>query len=231
MVKQNVKIVYMKKLIFISLIVVLIAAGALLFTSAQPTGQIIWQKEMPKTVYLTFDDGPDRVNTPKVLDILKENQVKATFFVLGHKTKSYPEIVKRIHDEGHLLGNHTFTHIDGYVVDEEIIKKEFESTHRVIVDACGVEVKLWRPPYGFFNWRAFQRAKKMGYKIVLWTFDLTDWNVHSAEKYVETVADNLEDGAIILMHDGGPKRAALIKALPKIITLIKNRGYRFSTAL
>jgi peptidoglycan/xylan/chitin deacetylase (PgdA/CDA1 family) len=152
--------------------------------------------------------------------------VKATFFVLGHKAQKNPAIIKRIKAEGHTLGNHTFTHIDGTVIDPKKIQTEINSTHRLIQNICGVKVTLFRPPFGFFNWRVFAAAKKQGYQIVLWTFDLSDWSIHSADQYVKTVAENLTNGAIILMHDGGPKREALIEALPQIIKLIKKRGYR-----
>jgi peptidoglycan/xylan/chitin deacetylase (PgdA/CDA1 family) len=197
----------------------------------QKCGMVLWQKPPAKTVYLTFDDGPDKVNTPKVLDILKKYNVRATFFVLGHKSKACPDIIKRINAEGHVLGNHTFSHIDGTVIDEEKIKNELESTHAIILAACGQPVKIFRPPFGFFNWRVFKLARAHGYKILLWTFDLSDWSVHSAESYRKTVADNLTDGAIILLHDGGPKREALLAALPKIIELIRARGFSFGTNL
>jgi len=192
------------------------------------SGQIIWQMDSPKTVYLTFDDGPDPVNTPIILDILKKYNVKVTFFVLGHKAQKNPALIKRIKYDGHILGNHTFTHIDGTVVDLKKIRAEINSTHQLLQTICGVKVTLFRPPFGFFNWRVFAAAKSRGYQIALWTFDLSDWSVHSSDQYVKTVAENLADGAIILMHDGGPKREALIEALPKIIELIKKRGYKFS---
>ncbi|MBU0686458.1 MAG: polysaccharide deacetylase family protein [Candidatus Margulisbacteria bacterium] len=220
----------MKKTLIPGLII-LVFLSFLLTSCVPQAGEIIWQKNTPQTVYLTFDDGPDPVNTPKILDILRDNGVKATFFVIGYKAKANPQIIERINIEGHTLANHTYTHIDGYVIDRAVIKKELDNTHQTIFDASGVNVKLFRPPYGFFNWRAFKLAKEKGYKIAFWTFDISDWNVHAAKEYVKTVNNNLADGAIILMHDGGPKREELIIALPEIIKLIKEKGYKFSTNL
>lgn len=210
------------------LVFVLVAAFSV--PAALAADPIIWQMNTPKTVYLTFDDGPDPVNTPKVLDILESNQVKATFFVLGHKAEKNPAIIKRIKDEGHALGNHTYSHIDGTITDKKKINEELERTHQIIRQAAGVDVTIFRPPYGFFNWRAFAAAQRRGYQTILWTFDITDWSVHDADQYVKTVSDNLADGAIILLHDGGPKREELIKALPRIIKLIKDQGYQFGNS-
>ncbi|MCX5751334.1 MAG: polysaccharide deacetylase family protein [Candidatus Saganbacteria bacterium] len=216
----------MKKKIVASLTIALIVLGLFSAFAASPTGQAIWKKETPHTVFLTFDDGPDPVNTPKILDILKENKVKATFFVLGHKAEKNPAIIKRIKDEGHTLGNHTYSHINGTVSNEAIIQEEIDRTHRIIQNACGVNVTLFRPPFGNYDWRAFNVAQKLGYQIILWTFDLTDWDVHDPAQYLKTVKENLSGGAIILLHDGGPKREALIEALPQIIKLIKTRGFQ-----
>jgi len=187
----------------------------------------IFKKDAPKTVFLTFDDGPDKINTPKVLDILKEHNVKETFFVMGHKAEKNPSIIKRINDEGHTIGNHTYSHINSTIDDNGKIKEEIEKTHKIIYDACKTDVSLFRPPFGNYDWRAFKVSESLGYKIVLWTFDVCDWDVHDAKKYLKTVKENLSDGAIILLHDGGPKREALIEALPNIIEYIKSQGYKF----
>ena len=195
--------------------------------TTEQKGIAIWQKNTPNTIYLTFDDGPDPINTPKILDILKKNKVKATFFVLGRKAEKNPGIIKRIKDEGHTLGNHTFSHVQGTVKELSIIQDELDRTHQIIFQASGVNVSLYRPPYGNFDWRAYKAATKRGYQVVLWTFDLTDWDIHDPKAYIKRVDENLSGGDIILMHDGGPKREALVQALPKIIKLIREKGYTF----
>jgi len=197
------------------------------FSAPSLPGQALWSKNTPKTIYLTFDDGPDPINTPIFLDILKKYNVKATFFVLGRKAEKNPAIIKRIKDEGHTLGNHTFNHIDGTVKSKKTIERDLERTHNIIRKASGVNVTLFRPPYGYFDWRVYSAASDKGYQIILWTFDVCDWDVNDTKEYLKSVNENLSDGAIILLHDGGPSREALIEALPQIIQLIRSKGFQF----
>jgi peptidoglycan/xylan/chitin deacetylase (PgdA/CDA1 family) len=190
-------------------------------------GELIWHGDPSSNkIYLTFDDGPNTDSTPKILDILKAGNVKATFFILGRKAKAYPEIVKRIYLEGHSLGNHTFSHVGGLNAHESKILKEIKGTDKAIKAGAGVSPKFFRPPFGFFNYRYFEVAEKMGYKTVLWTYDVGDWNTKEAGKLENEVLSQAKGGAIILLHDGGKNREELIKALPNIILKLKRSGLK-----
>jgi len=191
-------------------------------------GTLIWHGDLlSKNIYLTFDDGPSNEATEQVLNILKEHNVKATFFVLGKKAKKYPEIIKKIRAYGHDLGNHTYKHVGGLNVTWEIVAKEINDTDKAIKAACGVSPKFFRPPFGFFNYRYFQIAEKMGYKSVLWTIDAGDWKRLSSGEIESRLAPRVKGGYIILLHDGGPDRESMIEALPVIIEKLKSKGYKF----
>jgi len=191
-------------------------------------GELIWHKDFAsKDIYLTFDDGPNPEATPRVLDILKQHKVKAAFFLLGRKVAAHPEIVKRIYREGHGLGNHTYSHVGGLNVTLETISKELRDTDRAIKAACGVSPQFFRPPFGFFNYRYFFVAEKMGYRSVLWTIDAADWNRITSAEIESRLLLRVKGGYIVLLHDGGPSREAVIEALPVIIEKLKAKGLKF----
>ncbi len=191
------------------------------------SGCLIWHGDASgKNVYLTFDDGPTAEATGQILDILKKENVKATFFVLGKRAKRNPAVIRRIFAEGHDIGNHTFNHVGGLNVTIETIARELKDTDDAIKSACGVSPKFFRPPFGFFNWRYFMVAEKMGYRSVLWTIDAGDWNKLTTTEIESRLIPRIRGGYIVLLHDGGPSREAVVEALPDIIKRLKAKGFR-----
>jgi len=193
------------------------------------SGKILWHgnKDLPE-IALTFDDGPSSKYTPKVLDILKMNNVKGTFFLLGRSIEKNKAIVRRMSDEGHLIGNHTFTHASGKITDIDKIKREIQKTDTLIEKYSGQSSSYFRPPFGFENWRFLAEAEIRDHKVVLWSLDVADWNNHKTDKdIINRMIKHAGNGMIILFHDGGTSREAVISALPTIIKSLKAKGYVF----
>lgn len=185
-----------------------------------------------KQIALTFDDVPDPRFTPKVLDILKKHGVKATFFVVGSRAKKHPELLRRIHHEGHIIGNHSYSHPLFKKQSVQEFKSEIERTEKVIERIIGYKPRLIRPPYGEINEEQLKWAKRQGYKIINWNVDSLDWKALSKEKVKRNVLSAVGPGSIVLQHAGGGTGSNLtgtIEALPDIIKVLRNRGYRFVT--
>ena len=187
----------------------------------------------PENVCLTFDDGPDPEWTPKILDILKSEGVKAAFFVVGEEAERYPEIVKRIVDEGHEIGNHSFTHPNLAEESVTVIRLELNATQRLIESLTGRSTVLFRPPYNADSRPSaleelvpINVAQSLGYTTVLETIDPRDWDNPGAEHLLELVKSGRGDGNVILLHDGGGDREATVAALPALIAYLKERGDR-----
>ncbi|MEF2967220.1 polysaccharide deacetylase family protein [Paenibacillus sp. M1] len=185
-----------------------------------------------KQVALTFDDVPDPRFTPQVLQVLRKEGVKATFFVVGHRAKKYPELLRKIHAEGHIIGNHSFSH----PVFKKRSLKQFQSeilrTEKIILGITGYRPKLIRPPYGEINEEQVRWAKQHGYTIVNWNVDSLDWKGLDQEKVVQNVLGTVGPGSIVLQHAGGGTGSNLtgtIEALPEIIHTLRAKGYHFVT--
>ena len=175
-----------------------------------------------KMIALTFDDGPN-YNTNKVLDVLEEHDVPATFFVLGSKIKGNEHIIQRIKDGGSEIGNHTYNHKILTRLEENEITKEIDSTSKEIYDVTGEYPKLLRPSYGIVN----KKVKTIvDAPIIIWNIDTLDWKYHNSKKIVGRVLSKVKDGDIILMHDVYSSTA---NALKIIIPKLKERGYIFVT--
>lgn len=182
-----------------------------------------------KEVALTFDDGPDPVWTPKVLDVLRKHKIKATFFLIGKKAEKYPDIVKQIHQQGHVIGTHTYSHLNITYCKKPKAIFEIEKTHNIIKKITGEDPYLFRPPYGAYQKRFYNYLKQYNYKIILWTISAEDWNGDSTEKIEARILSGIRPGAILLFHDSGGNRQPTIDALNIIIEKIKNLGYNFIT--
>lgn len=187
-----------------------------------------------KNIALTFDDGPDPVYTSEILDILKEKDVKATFFLLGNKMKQNPRLTERIFEEGHCLANHTYSHIDLKEKPLKEILSEIQQTEQIIAGVCGESKKLFRPPWGHITSSEKGALTKSGYKIVLWDINSRDYRPGiSVNDIVDNIMKNLGDNRIILFHDadyeGKASRKNTARALPIIIDFLKVLGYKFVT--
>jgi len=205
--------------------------------------------DKPGKLALTFDDGPDPVWTPKILEILKEKNVKATFFIVGENGQSNPDLVKRIYAEGHEIGNHSFTHPNLAEVPRSVVDIELNATQRLIQSLTGHSTRLFRAPYfGDAEPRTPDevdptvQAQNLGYISVGLHLDPDDWKLknddgtpHTADQMVNElftqVADQTpeERGNVILMHDAGGDRSATVVALPRIIDGLRAKGYEFTT--
>lgn len=194
-------------------------------------GNIIRQVKMSgdkKVVALTFDDGPTPTITPQVLEILKQNNIKATFFLIGQNLKRFPKIAQQIVADGHTLGNHTWHHWRKLMM-EFTASHEIEDTAQIMYKVTGVQTSLFRPPNGFLHNGLVDYALKRKDAVVLWSLDSEDWRGShtSVEKLVNRVVERVKPGEIILMHDGGGDRSRTVQALPKIIEQLTLRGYKF----
>lgn len=178
-----------------------------------------------KVVALTFDDGPDPNYTGLVLDVLKEKNVKATFFVLGENVKQNPELLLEIDKAGHEIGNHGYSH--SYSSNQAV--RELLKTDQVIFDSLHHHTYYYRPPGGFVSKAAIQGVKEKGHLFTLWSIDSKDWRNPGVNRIVQNVVDSSFPGAIILLHDGGEKREQTAEALKVIIDRLREDGYRFVT--
>lgn len=180
-------------------------------------------------IALTFDDGPDAVNTDIILDILKKEQVVATFFVVGERVSRFPATIRRIFDEGHLLANHSKTHRDlTALTNEDIISLELDPTSRAVEHITGFYPTIMRPPYGSLRIDSTHFLVENGWQIVRWSLDTFDWDSrrNSPEQIIQRVLDLHHPNAIVLMHCNGNETIAV---LPQLITLLRELGYDFVT--
>ncbi|MGX7419509.1 polysaccharide deacetylase family protein [Carnobacterium gallinarum] len=176
-----------------------------------------------KVIALTFDDGPNRMVTPRILDILKQNDVKATFFVLGNSVQLNPDILEREIKDGHEIGNHTFSHPVLTDISLEEAKQQVVSTNELIRSIADYQVKLLRPPYGTIDDKLMAVYQM---PIIEWSVDTEDWKSRNADAVYNEVLQNSKSGAIVLMHDIHPTTA---DALNSIIQSLKKQGYQFVT--
>lgn len=181
-----------------------------------------------KEVYLTFDEGYEAGNTGRILDILKENGVKAAFFVTGHFVKTNPELVIRMVKEGHIVGNHTVNHPSMPTISNEKIKQELDGVQEAVYSLTHYKMKYMRPPKGEFNERTLAYTNELGYKTVFWSLALADWQPlpGGPEESYNTVMKYLHPGAVILLHAVSKDDT---EALDRIIKSIKQQGYVFKS--
>jgi peptidoglycan-N-acetylglucosamine deacetylase len=181
-----------------------------------------------KIVALTFDDGPWPKYTEQILDILKKNNVKGTFFVIGNNMKNFPEIGKRIVTDGHTIANHTWHHWY-HRLSPKAAAYEIDATEAIIYKTTGVRTNLFRPPGGVLGNgpAAYARSKK--YSVIMWSADSHDYKRPPAPRLLSNVMRDSKPGGVVLMHDGGGIRDSTVKALPAMIEKFRKSGYRFVT--
>jgi cellulose synthase/poly-beta-1,6-N-acetylglucosamine synthase-like glycosyltransferase/peptidoglycan/xylan/chitin deacetylase (PgdA/CDA1 family) len=189
-----------------------------------------------KTIALTFDDGPNPTYTPQVLKILKENDVPATFFLVGSMVSRYPGIVRDMVQQGSEVGIHTFTHVDLSYQSDSRVDREMEQTQLALAGAAGITTTLFRAPYSSetdaidnYSWPVYKRLGQEGYTSVFVDTDSDDWKKPGVSKIVDWATPKGTSGAAVLMHDAGGDREQTIKALPTYIKKMKARGYTFTT--
>lgn len=187
------------------------------------TGKITGEEDVAKKIALTFDDGPHPRYTEQLLDGLKERNVVATFFVTGENAQNYPNIIRREQEEGHLIGNHTYSHIQLTSGNRETFRKELVKTNEILKNITGETVSFVRPPYGSWD-KSFE--KELNMFPVLWNIDPLDWCSHNAECIAAKVVENAGDGDIILMHD---YYDTSVTAALEVVDVLQKRGFQFVT--
>ena len=183
----------------------------------------VWNiKTSDKNLYLTFDDGPTPEITDWVLNKLSEYNAKATFFCLGKNVQNYPEIYNRILTGGHAVGNHTFTHMEGWRTTPEEYINDVKET------SIYIKSKLFRPPYGRITITKSKALQKLGYKIIMWDVVAIDWSTNtSKKKTAENVIKNSKPGSIIVFHDSVKAEKNMKYALSQTLDFFSNEGYMF----
>jgi len=196
----------------------------------QKHGAIFLGDVTKKELYLTFDNGYENGYTAKILDVLKEHRVPAIFFVTGHYVKDQPELVKRIVDEGHLVGNHSWSHPDMSQISSQRLTEELDKVKAEVSQLTSQkDMRYLRPPRGIFNDRILGESKELGYTSVFWSVAYKDWDTKAqrGEQYAyDSVMSQLHPGAVILLHSVSSDNAA---ALGRIIKAAKEQGYEFKS--
>lgn len=189
-------------------------------------GISLGNKESNK-VYLTFDCGYEAGYTESILDVLEKNDVKATFFITAHYLNTASDIVKRMIEDGHIVGNHTVNHKCLPNLNDEEIKKEVMELHNAVYEKFGYEMKYFRPPKGEFSQRVISKVKDLGYTTVMWSSAYDDWDKSKqgrTEYGKKKILDNIHNGCVLLLHSTSEDNS---KILDEVIKEVKNMGYEF----
>ena len=184
-----------------------------------------------KVIYLTFDAGYENGCTEKILDILKKHEIKAAFFLVGHYIEKNADLVRRMAEEGHIVGNHTMHHYDmSKISDKTSFQKELQDLEVLYKEVTGQEMpKYYRPPQGNFSEENLRMAKELGYKTVFWSLAYVDWNNNSQptkEQAFSKLIPRIHNGAVVLLHSTSQTNAAV---LDELLTKWKDMGYSFET--
>lgn len=181
------------------------------------------KKTEKKRIALTFDDGPHPIYTPQMLELLKEEQVPATFFLLGENVELYGDVVKEIAKEGHLIGNHTYHHVQVTSLSLEEACKEIQETSDLIEELTGTGTEYVRPPFGTWNEELEERLNLIP---VMWSIDTKDWTTQNVDWIVRETVKHAEDHDIILMHDS---YQSTVDAVKRVIEQLEAEGFEFVT--
>lgn len=199
------------------------------------------RQHQSRQVYLTFDDGPDLVWTPKILDVLAQHQVPATFCVLGAYAASHPQLIERIIAEGHEIANHTLTHRDLSKCEQEETRREILEANAIVKRTCpAATVRYMRAPYGIWTKEVIAESTKAGLTALHWSIDPRDWSRPGVDAIVHAVLASAQPGSIVLLHDGSPpgewdpnarttSRDQTVTALSRLIPALKERRFVISS--
>ena len=198
------------------------------------SNRVVWSVDTDeKVTAITFDDGPNEIYTPQLLDILALNEVKATFFLLGIHVEKHSELVRRIHSEGHEIGNHSYSHSFLPLYTKSYVKRQIKLTSALIEKTIGLTPSYFRPPMGVFTPSVLDAISESGMTAVVGEVYPRDPYKPGTDKIVERVLSRIEPGSIIILHDSGTfgkiDRSQTIAAVPIIIDRLRDRGYRFLT--
>ena len=214
-------------------------AGAVVHGALYPNSPLFGRviASVPATgngLALTFDDGPNPLATPAILDALKERGVKASFFILGRHAERWPAIVRRVAEEGHAIGNHGYYHRKLHLKSPSYVRRDLALGTAAIVDACGVRPKFFRAPHGFRSPWVTTIARSLGQRTVGWTRGVWDSDRPGVEVIAGRTIRAARPGAILLLHDGdgydeGGDRMQTAQAVPRIIDAVQRAGFHFVT--
>lgn len=183
------------------------------------------------TIYLTFDDGPTPEITEWVLGILKQHDIKATFFCIGNNIEKHPDIFKKVVEQGHSIANHTFNHVNGWNTQNDAYLENTDACEKSIERHTGTVYtqKLFRPPYGKIKSAQAAEVRKRGYKIIMWDVLSADFDkTITPQKCLANVTKNTREGSVIIFHDSVKAFPNLEYALPKAIDYLKGKGFNFA---
>nr|WP_238350658.1 glycosyltransferase [Kribbella shirazensis] len=211
-----------------------ITAGGPVIDAGNGTPRSVSPK--PRTIAITFDDGPDPVWTPKILDLLREHQVHATFFVVGTAVAAHPDLARRIVAEGHQIAVHSFTHANLTTATGWRRDLELRQSQLILAGATGVRTTLLRPPYSSEpealrdrDWESIKQTREAGYLTVLTTQDSEDWRKPGTDQVIANSMPRSQAGQVLLMHDAGGDRTQTLEALSKLLPRLQARGFKFAT--
>ena len=181
---------------------------------------------------LTYDDGPNDPYTSQLLDVLAKHGTKATFFLIGKYVKQRPDIVRRVVEAGHSVGNHTWNHPNLIFCSAAETRRQISETQKAIEDACGVRPTLFRPPFGGRRPGTFSVARELGLTPIMWGVTCYDWSAISNESIERKAREQIRGGDVILLHDGGHKgfgadRSHTVKATANLLREYSEQGYKF----
>jgi len=222
-------------IILVLLVLCAVAAFCIFFDQAVfvRKGTIYRENISEKLVAITFDDGPSPEWTPKILDELKRANVKATFFMLGEHVEKYPDIAKRVADEGHEIGNHTYDHHGLVYYTPQELQKEIKHAEQVIQKATGKTTQYFRPPKAWLTNPEKEQLRQMGYKVILWSLNSKDWVTFDDKYMIRYIMRNVRPGDIILFHDAGGvfsteggDRSETVSTIYRLVEKLREKGYR-----
>ena len=187
-------------------------------------------------VALTFDDGPNPEYTPLILDTLKAKGIHATFFLVGEEVERYPDLARRIVEEGHEVGSHTYSHRNMMGLQADLVRQEIIRAEDAITRACGEPPRLFRPPRGLYDGRLVEQLRERRYALALWSISSMDWAETSEASMVHRLSRIVRNGDVVLFHDSGGiiandggSRINTVRALPHVIDRLRDRGFAFVT--